>query len=101
MAAPRLSPGFASSAIMIPGEDPEEFKALLYSLIAEHQPATITEQILVENVAMNEWLRRRSLRFPGYPAGAERALQKAHSELVKAKARRNSTRIHLVKPQNG
>jgi hypothetical protein len=37
----RLSHGFASHATIIPGENPEEFRALVADLMAEHQPATI------------------------------------------------------------
>ena len=48
----RLSHGFASNATVMPGEDPEEFKALLSDLTGEHQPATATEQILVEKMAI-------------------------------------------------
>src|SRR5579862_5660428 len=39
-----LSHGFASSATVMPGEDPQEFIALHNDLAAEHQPATPTEQ---------------------------------------------------------
>ena len=50
----RLSHGFASHATIIPGENPEEFKALVTGLMSEHQPATDTEQILVEKMALNQ-----------------------------------------------
>ena len=47
----RLSHGFASHARIMPGEDPEQFKGLLSDLVNEYQPATATEQILVEQMA--------------------------------------------------
>ena len=44
----RLSHGFASSATIKPGENPEEFNLLLADLHNEFQPATVSEQILLE-----------------------------------------------------
>ncbi len=113
----RLSHGFASSATVMPGEDPEEFKALLDSLIAEHQPAGETEQILVEKMAVNTWLSQRAFRLQGYAfsaqmlqdekfgipkdlglliryhSAAERAFHKAHAELVKTQKERKKSEI--------
>src|ERR1700678_2552498 len=62
----RLTHGFASHAILMPGEDPKEFRALLDSLVEEHQPATETEQILVEKMALNQWLSLRAFRLQSY-----------------------------------
>jgi hypothetical protein len=111
----RLSHGFASSATIIPGEDPEEFKALLTDLAAEHQPATATEQVLVEKMASSQWLSLRAFRLQGeafldqtlngtkfgvpkdlgvlirYHNTAERAFHKAHNEFVKAKKQRSNS----------
>jgi hypothetical protein len=39
----RLSHGLTSNATIVPGEDPEEFIALLYDLMGEFDPATPTE----------------------------------------------------------
>ena len=48
-----FSHGFASAtARFIPGEDREEFKALLADLTEEYQPATPTEQILIEHMTL-------------------------------------------------
>lgn len=41
------------------GEDPQEFGSFLKRLILEHQPATATEMMLVEDIALIEWERRR------------------------------------------
>ncbi len=119
----RLSHGFASSATIIPGEDPDEFRALLDSLIDEYQPATNTEQILVEKMAVNTWLSQRAFRLQGYAfaeqrfksedfgvpkelglliryhTAAERAFHKAHAELVKAQKERKKSEIGFA-PQN-
>ncbi len=113
----RLSHGFASSATVMPGEDPNEFKALVDSLIAEFQPATETEQILVEKMATNSWLSQRAFRLQGYAfaeqrlrddkfgipkelglliryhSTAERAFHRAHNELVKAQKERRKSEI--------
>ena len=64
----RLSHGFASHATIIPGENPEEFKALVTGLMSEHQPATHTEQILVEKMALNQWLLCRMRHRSHYAA---------------------------------
>ena len=62
----RLSHGFASNtARLVPGEDPEEFHSLVVDLVGEHQPATQTEQILVEKMALNQWLSLRAFHLQG------------------------------------
>src|SRR5271157_613026 len=61
----RLSHGLASNATLVHGEDPEEFKALLTDLATEYDPATATEQILVEKIALNQWLTLRAFRLQG------------------------------------
>src|ERR1039458_5232265 len=106
----RLSHGFASHATIIPGENPEEFKALVTGLMSEHQPATDTEQILVEKMALNQWLCLRAFSLQGkvflvqtfagdkysipkdlgllirYQTSAERAFHRAHTDLVKTRS---------------
>jgi hypothetical protein len=42
-------------------EDQDEFDALLCGLRAEHQPATMTESILVAKMAQSYWLSKRAL----------------------------------------
>jgi hypothetical protein len=113
----RLSWGFASNTIVIPGEDPDELRRLFEDFMAEHQPATVTEQVLVEKMAQNHWLTLRAFRLQGemfltqklrceesgipknlgllirYHTSAERAFHKAHNELVKAKKQRQNSEI--------
>jgi len=113
----RLSFGFASNTIVIPGENPDEFRGLVEDFIAEHQPVCVTEQVLVEKMAQQHWLSLRALRLQGeafiyqacadtgfavpkdlgllirYQTTADRAFHKAHSELVKAKKQRPNSEI--------
>ena len=61
----RLSWGFCSNTILMPGEDPRQFENLLQDLTAHHQPANVTEQILVEKMAQSQWLSLRAFRLQG------------------------------------
>jgi hypothetical protein len=111
-----FSHGFASNTVqLIPGEDPEEFKALLADLMDEYQPATPTEQILVEKMCQNQWLSGRAFRFQNdiltvsinrgitipkdhclfvrYQTTADRAFHRAHTDLVKAQKERKTSEI--------
>jgi hypothetical protein len=113
-----LSHGFTSNtAQLIPGENPEELKALLADLMDEYQPVTPTEQILVEKMTQNQWLSGRAFRlqsdafsckggyFPKttitkdlgvlirYQTSAERAFHQAHKELVTAQKQREKSEI--------
>ena len=113
----RLSWGFCSNTILIPGEDPAEFDGLLNDLLAQHQPANVTEQILVEKMAQNKWLSDRAFRLQSYAfidgmlrgekfavpptlgvlirykTTADNAFHKAHNELVKAQKERKKSEI--------
>ena len=115
--ANRLSWGFASNTIIIPGEDPDEFRGLVEDFLAEHQPICVTEQVLVEKMAQQQWLSLRALRLQGeafiyqacadtgfsvpkdlgllirYQTSADRAFHRAHNELVKAKKQRPNSEI--------
>ena len=120
-----LSHGFASNtARLIPGENPEEFRSLVADLMSEHQPETQTEQILVEKMALHQWLSLRAFRlqsnlFVGqmlvqqdkfgipkdlgllirYQTSAERAFHRAHTDLVKTQKERKKSEIGF-EPQN-
>ena len=59
----RLSFGFASSTRFIAGEDPKQFYSLLSDFMNEHQPATPTEQVLVEKMAHHHWITLRANRL--------------------------------------
>jgi hypothetical protein len=66
--------GLASAQLIIPGEDPAAFDALLSALFEEHQPANPTEEILVQQMAQSYWLTQRAIRFQNQcftPAGVD------------------------------
>ena len=109
--------GFCSSGILMPGENPAEFRSLLDDLLDQHQPANVTEQILVEKMAQNKWLSDRAFRLQSesfianmmasekfaipkelgllirYQTSAQNAFHKAHNELVKAQKERKKSEI--------
>ena len=109
-----LSHGFTSANIFIILEEQEEFNALLSDLIAQFQPATPNEQILVEKMVQNHWITLRAIRLQSvvlkatvhngsihkdlgvlirYQTAADRAYHKAHAELVKAQKEREKSGI--------
>ena len=55
--------GLYSSQLVIPGEDPAALDALKADLRAEHQPATTTEELLVNEIAEHYWRIRRYRRI--------------------------------------
>jgi hypothetical protein len=95
--------GLASAQLIIPGEDPAAFDALLTDLLAEHQPANSTEQLLVQEMAQSYWLTQRAIRFQNqcfapegvdekrlalflrYQTTHERAFHKALNTLIRLK----------------
>ena len=58
-----LKYGLYAETLILPGEDPAEFDALLDRLDAEHQPATPTEELFVSQIAMASWRRLRVQRM--------------------------------------
>jgi hypothetical protein len=58
-----LKHGLASGRVIIPGEDPAEFEALVSDLIKEHAPANATESLLVQQMAQSWWLMQRAIRL--------------------------------------
>jgi hypothetical protein len=59
----RLSHGFFSKTQFLSDEAPEEFWSLLADFMTEHQPATPTEQILIEKMAQSQWTSLRASNF--------------------------------------
>jgi hypothetical protein len=108
-----LSHGFASAARFLVGENQLEFLDLIDGLSEEYRPATLTEKILVEKMAHNQWLSLRATRLQGeslhrmrpgdvdnglglllrYQTTADRAFDKAHAELLKAQEQRKKSEI--------
>ena len=62
--------GLYSKQLILPGEDPAELDALRADLRREHQPATITEDILVNELAEHYWRLRRMRKFEVRAMGA-------------------------------
>src|SRR5437762_1755256 len=50
-----LKHGLCAETIVVPGEDPAEFQAMLEAYRAEYQPATPSAEFLVRQVAMADW----------------------------------------------
>ncbi len=46
-------------------EDPNAFTELSAQLELEHKPATVTEQILIQNMAQHYWLTQRAIALQG------------------------------------
>mgnify|MGYP005865935287 CR=1 FL=1 len=57
--------GILSRLVVLPHEDETEFAELLAALVEEHQPAGMTEQHLVEELAGVIWRKRRALIAEG------------------------------------
>jgi hypothetical protein len=58
-----LKHGLASSQLIVPGESEVEFNTFLAGLLAEHQPQSLTETLLVQDMAKYHWLADRALRM--------------------------------------
>src|SRR5258708_5717421 len=58
-----LKYGLYAQTLILPGEDPAEFEALLDRFHAEHQPATPTEEAFVSQIVMATWRRARIQRM--------------------------------------
>ncbi|HEY3841269.1 MAG TPA: hypothetical protein VGL72_32080 [Bryobacteraceae bacterium] len=112
-----ISHGFAGGVHFLRDEDPNEFYALQDDLVREYQPATHTEQILIEKMVLNQWLSLRATRLQGitlssrepwnpipnelgllirYQTAADRAFHKAHAELLKIQKERKNLEIGFV-----
>ena len=58
-----LKYGLYAKTLILPGEDPAEFDALLDRFHAEYQPATPTEEAFVSQIVMATWRRARIQRM--------------------------------------
>jgi hypothetical protein len=109
-----LKHGLASGRVVIPGEDPADFEVLLQDLVAEHAPATATEELLVQQMAQSWWLLQRAIRiqnqaftetrvdthklalFLRYQTTYERAFYRALNSLIKLKNERRKSSPEFV-----
>jgi hypothetical protein len=101
--------GLTGHFSVLPGEDAEEYAALLTGLRDEHQPSTMTEQILVEKMAQHFWLSQRAQKltdiaietqndkqlalFLRYRTTNDRAFHKSLDQLVKLRAEKRKQEI--------
>jgi hypothetical protein len=115
----RVSAGFNTTVTyFLDHEKKEDFLQLLDDFTNQYQPANPTEQVLVERMVHNQWNTLRAIRlqneilfsrFPfrdpispnfalllRYQTTAERAFDKAHTELVKARKEREKSEIGFV-----
>jgi hypothetical protein len=85
-----LRHGLTASTILIDGELPGRFEALLGSLVAEHQPETETERQLVETMAVCKWrqLRIWSLENGGHSEEIRRLTATSEEMAAKGNAER-------------
>jgi len=58
-----MTHGAYAKELMAPGEEEEEYQALLGALIEEWRPATPTEELEVVSMAKGQWLARRCQRL--------------------------------------
>jgi len=109
----RLSHGFTSSVLFIAGEKPEEFNLLLADLHTEFQPATPSEQIILEKMVHHQWFSLRACRLQSvalnspsaasgympkdlgvlirYQQSSERGFYKARTELITTQKERKKS----------
>ena len=97
--------GFAGKFRVLPSENQADFEALAESLRAEHEPATVTEEILVQRMAEHVWLSRRAQilqdfspekcvpLFLRYETTNERAFHKCLDQLLKLRAEKRKIEI--------
>jgi hypothetical protein len=106
--------GLAGGQIIIPGEDPAAFDALLAALLEEHQPANTTEELLITGMAQSHWLTQRAIRlqndcfaadgidtkrlalFLRYQTTHQRAFHKALNTLIALQKTRRKQEIGFV-----
>ena len=104
-----------SSFTVLEFEDQDEYDHVLCGLRFEHQPATMTESILVEEMAQSYWLRKRALYlqdqcatdeeltleeqgrqlalFIRYQTTHDRAFHRALNDLLKLRAEKRKEEI--------
>ncbi len=111
-----LKLGFNGAFALLSHESEKKFEKLCESLRAEHQPATATERILVDNMAKHHWLVERAEFYqavcfdagPGkvadrrlslmmrYQTSNERAFYRCLHELQKLKKEREAREVGFV-----
>jgi hypothetical protein len=111
----------ASAFWVLPSECQTDFDNLLAAFRDEHQPATTTEEALVQAMAEHHWLRHRALRleescfdyttgqiidaqklslYLRYQTTHERAFHKALNDLLKLRAEKRKAEIGFERQQH-
>ncbi len=106
--------GFTGAFTVLPWEDELEFETLRTGLLAEHQPATQTERLLVDGMAEHYWLKQRAIilqnncftldlaprdrekqlaLYMRYQTTNDRAFYKALAQLLSLRAERRKQQI--------
>jgi len=99
--------GFCSAFVVLDFEDREAYDMLLCGLRADHQPASVTESILVEKMAQHHWLSQRAVSlqnealsdpqqltlFLRYQTTHSRAFHKCLNDLLKLRAEKRRVEI--------
>jgi hypothetical protein len=106
--------GLAGGFSVLPSEDQLQYDALLEGLRQEHQPSTITEQMLVEKMAQHFWLSQRAQNladlsmdpdipnvdhekqfslFLRYQTTNDRAFHKCLDQLLRLRAEKRKARL--------
>lgn len=113
--------GFAGTFCVLPSESQEDYYELSRALLAEHEPETPTERILVEKMAQHIWLSRRAQRiqdevlrrrdfsiqqqasqlglFLRYQTANDRAFSKCLADLLKLRAEKRKAEIGFERQQ--
>jgi hypothetical protein len=55
--------GLSTGQLIIPGENIEDYEALLNGFLSDYQPANHIETALVHEIAKSYWLKDRAIRF--------------------------------------
>ena len=106
--------GLTGKFMILDWEDGAEFDELAQNLREEHQPATPTETLLVEDMAQHHWLKQRAIRlqqttmdrqspacehqkelalYLRYQTTHERAFHKSLTQLLKLRAEKRKGRL--------
>ncbi len=109
--------GLTGPFLVLSWENGQEYQTLTQDLLAEHQPATPTELILVREMAQSHWLRQRAITLQNtclsqydpttgdpkqlalylrYQTTHNRAFYKALNELQKLRAQKRNQQIGFV-----
>ncbi len=107
----------ASPMSMMPGEDPQDFMTFRLGVIAEHKPATITEDALVTKMVEALWLSARAVKlqqkivfdpkysrtdfelYMRYQVMHDRAFSRYLSDLIKLRKEAREQQIGFVSQQ--